>query len=150
MGAGQNASFWGPTAVLELDNLPGFRAKISGMSGAGQQIDLDRFTFSSGESVTWAQSGASGTLTVTDGAKVANLTLIGTYVSSDFHLTNDGHGGTFVADPRPAATLPTSAAGFAQAIAGLPSDPYGFVRIHGGGTAVISAPEFVTAATSGR
>jgi hypothetical protein len=47
------------------------------------------------------------------------------YVSSDFHLTNDGHGGTFVADPRPAD--PSSAGRFAQAIADLPTEPAAFI-----------------------
>jgi hypothetical protein len=137
--------------VLELDNLPGFAAKISGMSSATQQVDLGGFSFSIGESVAWAQSGTSGTLTVADGAKTAHLTLIGTYTSSSFKLSNDGHGGTFVADPRAAApaALP-STVGFAQAIASLPADLSAFVSVHGGGTAAICAPAFVTAATSGR
>jgi hypothetical protein len=134
--------------VLELDNLPGFHAKISGMKSATQQVDLGGFAFSSsGESVAWIQSGTSGTLTVSDGAKVAHLTLIGTYTSGSFKLTSDGHGGTFVADP-PSHTAP--AAAFVQAIAGLPGDRSGFVGVHAGGTAAISAPAFAAAATSGR
>ena len=74
--------------MLELDNLPGFAAKISGMSKATQQVDLGGFTFTVSESVTWAQAGTSGTLTVTDGAKVAHLTLIGTYATADFMLSH--------------------------------------------------------------
>ena len=125
MAAGQTATFSGSSAaVLELDNLPGFAAKISGMKNATQQVDLDGFVFSSGhETATWAQSGTSGTLTVTDGAKVAHLTLIGTYTSSNFHLSKDGHGGTFVVDPPPPnPAAPAPAAGFVQAMAALAGD----------------------------
>jgi hypothetical protein len=35
-------------------------------------------------------------LTVTDGANVAKLTLLGHYFTSDFALPTDAHGGTFV------------------------------------------------------
>ena len=144
--ASQVVTFWQvPSGVLELDNLAGFAAEISGMSQATQQVDLGGFTFSAGETVSWAQTGTSGTLTVVDGAKVAGLSLIGTFTASNFALSDDGHGGTFVADPRAA-----TAAGFAQAIASLPSDSSAFVGIDGGGTAVITSPAFVTAATSGR
>jgi hypothetical protein len=38
-------------------------------------------------------------LTVTDGVQVATLTLIGSYVSSNFVLSNDDDGGTTVVDP---------------------------------------------------
>jgi hypothetical protein len=51
-------------------------------------------------------------LTVSDGGQVANLTLIGTYATSDFALAGDGHGGTYVFDP-PAASVRA----FAQAAA---------------------------------
>ena len=148
--AGQTVTFAGATAVLELDNLASFSAKISGMSQATQQVDLGGFAFSSGETVSWAQSGTSGTLTVTDGAKVAHLTLIGTYVTGDFHLSNDTHGGTLVDDPPVLqAAAPAAAAGFVQAIASLAGDYTACVR-SGGEAAVIVSPVFLTAATSGR
>ena len=38
----------------------------------------------------------SGTRTVVDGAKTATLSLLGSYVTSDFALSTDSHGGTFV------------------------------------------------------
>jgi hypothetical protein len=149
VAAGQTVAFMASSAVLELDNLPGFAAKISGMSSATQQVDLGGFTFSAGETVAWAQSGTSGTLTVSDGAKTAHLTLIGTFTSSSFHLTNDGHGGTFVADPPTNPAGPPTAAGFVQAIASLASDSMAYV--HSGRAAVlITSPAFLTAATSGR
>jgi autotransporter passenger strand-loop-strand repeat protein len=147
MGAGQTATFVGTFEVLELDNLPGFQAKISGLTGPTDKIDLGGFTFSSGgESVGWAQSGTSGTLTVTDGAKVAHLTLIGTYTSSSFNLSNDGHGGTFVADP------PTpSAAGFAQALAGFSAPgPTITAPVTAGGTSGFAEMLHATASAGGR
>ena len=129
--------------MLELDDLPGFGAKISGMSKSTQQVDLGGFTFSTGETVSWAQTGTSGTLTVMDGAKVAHLTLIGTYTSNSFMLSNDTHGGTLVADP-PALRFVEAMAGFHD------GRDQGFAAIHAGGSALVSAPAFVTAATSGR
>ncbi len=41
----------------------------------------------------------SGTLTVTDGTHTARLTMLGSYVAANFHLADDGHGGTLVNDP---------------------------------------------------
>jgi len=38
----------------------------------------------------------SGTLTAVDGGLTAHLTLLGNYATSNFALSNDGHGGTFV------------------------------------------------------
>jgi hypothetical protein len=48
---------------------------------------------------TEAASNLSGTLTVTDGAHTANLTLLGQYVAGQFHVQSDGAGGTIVTDP---------------------------------------------------
>ena len=148
MAAGQTATFAGSSAVLQLDNLAGFAAKISGMKSATQQVDLGGFAFSSGETASWVQSGTSGTLTVTDGAKVAHLTLIGTYNSSSFKLSDDGHSGTFVADP-PAAT--PAASRFVEVAAGFGGghDP-GFAAIHAGGTALFAALPPLTGAVGSR
>ncbi|HWD57342.1 MAG TPA: hypothetical protein VG308_03625, partial [Stellaceae bacterium] len=41
----------------------------------------------------------SGTLTVTDGSNTANLTLLGNYVTANFHIQTDGATGTLVTDP---------------------------------------------------
>jgi hypothetical protein len=95
--------------------------------------------------------GATGLLTVTDGAKIIHLTLKGSYATSNFRLANDGHGGTFVYDP---PTTPTAAATpqarFAQAMAGFSGRHRDFGAIQAGGTAVTSAPPMVAAAMSGR
>jgi hypothetical protein len=98
--AGQTISFTGPTGDLVLANLGGFAAEIAGMTGTGQEVDLLGFAYnSSTESATWSQGTGSGALTIIDGAQMATLDLIGSYVTSDFTLSNDGHGGTFVVDP---------------------------------------------------
>ena len=47
----------------------------------------------------YANSGLSGTLTVSDGVHAATLTLIGAYVLGNFKLANDGASGTLVTDP---------------------------------------------------
>jgi hypothetical protein len=49
----------------------------------------------------------SGTLTVTDGAHTANLTLLGDYSTGDFQKASDGHGGTEIYDPANSAQLAT-------------------------------------------
>jgi hypothetical protein len=57
-------------------------------------------TYLSGTGETWsfteAASLTSGTLSVVDGVQSASLSLLGNYVTSDFALSNDKHGGTFV------------------------------------------------------
>jgi hypothetical protein len=45
----------------------------------------------------------SGTLTVSGGGHIANITLLGQYMAGDFSIASDNHGGTLVTDP------PTSA-----------------------------------------
>jgi len=154
VGAGQTIDFAGAAGVLQLRNLAGFHAMISGLHTAAQKIDLYGFAFTSGETATWAQSGTSGTLTVTDGSQSARLTLIGTYAASDFKLTQDPHGATFVADPsgpEPAAAA-TAVTRFAESVAGLHGGRYqaGADAIQPGGTTLLSASQSLTAPTSGR
>ena len=101
VGAGQTISFTASGGDLVLDSLSTFSANISGMTSSKDKIDLGGFTFGAGETVTWTQAGGgtSGTLTVNDGAKTASLTLLGNYVTSDFQLSDDNIGGTYVVDP---------------------------------------------------
>ena len=151
VSGGQTVSF-GTSGTLELGNLPGFHAAISGLHTSAQKVDLDGFAFSTSESVAWTQSGTSGTLTVTDGAKVATLTLIGSYTTSDFKLAADGHGGTFVFDPPARSPMAARAATrFAQALAGYEGDRgASFAAIHAGGAALSSAAGLITVAMSAR
>ncbi|HZZ87327.1 MAG TPA: hypothetical protein VFE13_03240, partial [Caulobacteraceae bacterium] len=154
MAAGQSVAFTGTAGVLELDNLPAFHAAISGLATSDQKVDLGGFSFSVGETATWVQSGTSGTLSVVDGAKSASLTLIGTYVTGDFKLTDDGHGGTFVADPPPAAARSANARQadpLVAAMAGLRGGrAAGLLAAHAGPTERSPAAPVVAAAMSGR
>ena len=146
VGAGQTVSFIGASGVLGLDNLAGFHARISGMSGPGQKVELGGFAFGTSETAAWSQAGTSGTLTVSDGGQTAKLTLVGTYVSSDFHLATDAHGGTYVDDPRttPAATR------FAEAMAGFSGRYQALAAIYASGTALVSASHLFAAGSSAR
>ena len=95
--AGQQIGYAGPGGDLALGNLGGFAAVISGFS-TSDAIDLLGFGYSGSEtrSFTEAASNTSGTLSVVDGAKNASLTLLGSYVTSNFALSSDGGAGTFV------------------------------------------------------
>jgi autotransporter passenger strand-loop-strand repeat protein len=87
---------------LVLDDAQAFSGLISGLSTTAQKIDLGGFAYSStGETVSWTEagSGLSGTLTVSGGGKSASLSLIGSYVTSNFQLSSDGAGGTIIVDP---------------------------------------------------
>jgi hypothetical protein len=82
---------------VALDDLSQFHAKIGGFS-TGDEFDLGGFAYSAGEtwSFTEAASLINGTLSIHDGGLMANLTLLGKYVTSDFALSTDNHGGSFV------------------------------------------------------
>jgi len=84
--------------TLQLDSLVAFGGTISGFQ-LGDDIDLRGLAFTSGkDTLSWSQSGTSGTLTVTSGAKVETLTLLGQYATADFSAATDGHGGTVITD----------------------------------------------------
>jgi hypothetical protein len=87
----------GPGGHLALHNPSTFGATIAGFS-IGDQIDLATIAFgpSSTVSFTEAANNAGGTLTVTNGDQRADLTLLGTYATSNFDLASDGAGGTQV------------------------------------------------------
>jgi autotransporter passenger strand-loop-strand repeat protein len=97
VAAGQMLTFAGTGGDLALYNLPNFAAQIGGF-GAGDTIDLAGFGYGGGEtrSFTEAAGNTSGTLSIVDGGKQAQLTLLGNYTSSDFALATDSAGGTFV------------------------------------------------------
>jgi autotransporter passenger strand-loop-strand repeat protein len=112
-------SFAGSGGELILDDPADFTGKISGMANVSQKLDLVGFAYTPGaESATWAQTGTSGTLTVSDGGYVAKLTLVGAYTTSNFTLSDDGHGGTILVDP-PVKSL----AAFTQAMASFANEP---------------------------
>ena len=47
----------------------------------------------------YAGNNLSGTLTVSDGTHTAKLALLGQYVTANFTMESDGHGGTLINDP---------------------------------------------------
>jgi len=90
--------------VLQLDASQTFSGTIGGFAspaGVNEAIDLRDIAFSSATTVkfTEAANNTSGTLTVSDGTHVTNLTLLGQYTTANFSLSSDGHGGTYVTDP---------------------------------------------------
>jgi autotransporter passenger strand-loop-strand repeat protein len=87
--------------LLQLDDSPSFSGTIAGFGIPGG-IDLVNVAYNSATTTlnfVEAPSNLSGTLTVNDGTHVAALTLLGQYVTGQFHMANDGHGGTLVTDP---------------------------------------------------
>ena len=89
--------------ILQLDSLVAFGGTISGFH-LGDAIDLRSLGFTSGTTnLSWTQltsgANASGTLTVSSGAAVETLTLLGQYTAANFSATSDGFGGTLITDP---------------------------------------------------
>jgi autotransporter passenger strand-loop-strand repeat protein len=93
--------------TLRLDDSVHFTGLVAGF-GKPDLLDLSDVAFrtisspfmlKTTVSFKEAANNTSGTLTVSDGAHTANLTLLGQYVSAQFSLASDGHGGTLVSDP---------------------------------------------------
>ncbi|OAF04262.1 hypothetical protein AYJ54_24445 [Bradyrhizobium centrolobii] len=100
-GAANGVAFAGPNASLVLDQSSALTGSISGWQ-ANDSIDLGDILFSDGvTSLAYSQNGdnSGGTLTVSDGAHTATLSLLGQYTAADFALSSDGHGGTLITDP---------------------------------------------------
>jgi len=72
-------------------------ATLSGFN-AKARLDLASYRFGTGPKLSFTENAGKtqGTLTITDGALTATLTLFGNYVAAGFHLANDGAGGTAV------------------------------------------------------
>ncbi len=97
VATGQEMLFAGSGGDLAVYALASFHATIGGFS-TGDEFDLGGFGYTTSETEVFSSNAGhtSGTLTVTDGSQVAKLTLLGSYVTSDFALSDDHHGGTFV------------------------------------------------------
>jgi hypothetical protein len=68
------------------------------------EIDLRGLAYTSGATnLSWTRltsgANASGTLTVSSGAAVESLTLLGQYTAANFGATSDAFGGTLITDP---------------------------------------------------
>jgi autotransporter passenger strand-loop-strand repeat protein len=93
---GGDVTFATSTGKLLLD-VTTFSGTVAGMT-AQDTLDLRDFSFAATH-VTSAVTATSATLTVTDGAEVATIILLGNYMNSTFTKSNDGFGGTSIVDP---------------------------------------------------
>jgi autotransporter passenger strand-loop-strand repeat protein len=88
--------------ILQLDDSVHFGGLVAGF-GKPDFLDLRDIAFTSATTLSWTQvtsgASASGTLTVSGGGDVANITLLGQYVVGQFTSASDGHGGMLVGDP---------------------------------------------------
>jgi hypothetical protein len=109
---------------LKLDGLGDtYTGKITGFGGVAhanhvQFIDFAGVSvFGTVISFTSAASHTSGTLTVTDGAHSASVTLVGKYVTSNFGKVNDGSGHLEIIDPTTVFTGPLVISGGSSLVA---------------------------------
>ena len=93
-----------PGATLAIAGTNGIAPTILGFA-ANDTLDLKSFAFKPTEKLTYvaANGKAQGTLTITDGAFKASVTLFGQYVAAGFHLATDHAGGTAITYPTLAA-----------------------------------------------
>ena len=94
-GAGAAVTFAGAGAVAQLSDPTSFHGSLAGFGG-GDVLDLRSMGFSGHFGMTYAGTGAAGTLTVSDGTHVASLAMRGTYTTGDFMAASDGLGGTAI------------------------------------------------------
>ena len=93
---GGTVTFAANSGMLQLDS-DTFSGTVAGMT-AQDTIDLRDFKFGTVH-VTSSITATSATLTVTDGADVAHIILLGDYIGSTFTASNDTFGGTSIVDP---------------------------------------------------
>jgi hypothetical protein len=78
--------------TLKIDGTS-FSGQVSGFA-SGDRLDFTNVAFNS--KTTVAYDAASHQLTVSNGAKGADVTLLGDYTTATFDTHGDGHGGTVV------------------------------------------------------
>jgi hypothetical protein len=102
----QDIAFFSNTGTLRLDTSTLFVGQITGFAGANS-IDLSDIAFGAGSTIGYAPDSGNmgGTLSIGDGAHMANIALLGNYMASSFVASSDGHGGTLITDPPPVAQL---------------------------------------------
>ena len=108
-GANAGALSFTGSGDLVLDASALFAGTVAGFGKASLADTLDLVDIpyvASGASATtlnWTQltngASASGTLLVSQDGHLADITLLGQYMDSNFALSSDGHGGTLVTDP---------------------------------------------------
>jgi autotransporter passenger strand-loop-strand repeat protein len=100
-GTANNVTFGGMSASLVLDQGFTFTGTIAGWQ-AHDTIDFGAIAFVSGTTAVGFvenSDNTGGTLTVSDGAHVATLALLGQYSAANFVLSGDANGGTYVIAP---------------------------------------------------
>ncbi len=90
--------FAGSTGTLKLDHSSDFAGTVAGMSGQ-DSIDFADIDFAAVHQPIYSGTSSGGVLAVTDGTHSANIALLGNYLASTFVTSNDGYGGTTIADP---------------------------------------------------
>jgi len=106
IGSSQTVQFNGGGDKLVLTDAAQFSGKLQNF-GSGDKLDLRQFD-PTVTALAFTENAAmtQGTLTVTDGALQAKITLLGQYSAAQFHTSSDGlPGGTFVTYTPQAATL---------------------------------------------
>jgi hypothetical protein len=98
-GEADSVIFGGPSATLDLANANCVQGPITGFQH-GDNIDLRNLNFGAGTTLAFSENAqhTGGTLTISDGSSVGQLTLLGQYSAGQFQLSSDGHGGTLVSD----------------------------------------------------
>jgi hypothetical protein len=111
----QNVSFTGTTGVFELTESQAYAGSVIGFSHTGAtSLDLKDIKFVSAAEASFSGTSSGGALTVTDGAHVAKIKLVGNYLGATFTASADGHGGTSISD----ANTPAAVHAFVAAMAG--------------------------------
>jgi len=109
VAAGQTVDFNGGGDKLVLTDATHFAGKLQDF-GTGDKLDLTQFA-PAATTLGFVENAGNtgGTLTVTDGALVAKIALLGQYTASGFHTAADGNSGTLITyTPPPEPALITS------------------------------------------
>jgi hypothetical protein len=95
----------GAAGTLKLDQSAASGGVISGFA-AGDSIDLTDLAYASNLALSYADNGSGGgTLTVSNGAQVVDLALLGQYAAAGFRAQSDPGGGTLITySPQTSAT----------------------------------------------
>jgi hypothetical protein len=92
-------SFLSDTGTLKLDDPSSFAGTVAGLHGQ-DAIDLAVIGFGANSTLGYAANAdnSGGTLSAGDGAHMANIALLGSYMASTFVAASDGHGGTLISE----------------------------------------------------
>jgi hypothetical protein len=97
--------FLGDTGTLKVEDSSSFAGTVAGLRGQ-DAIDLADIAFGAGSTLGYAANadGSGGTLSASDGTRMANIALLGSYMASSFVAASDGHGGTLISETAQSTT----------------------------------------------